>query len=405
MSNNSFSSVKSFAYLSQMSNGFKYHPLALVNPEFGSNLTNLVIELDALRRKTVSGTTHPLIFFQLKKLFHMLESIGSARIEGNNTTIAEYIETKIEAQPAKDGSEKIREIQNVEKALQYIDQHIDSITINRAFISELHKMVVDGLTPAPDGDGDATPGLYRVVPVTIKNAKHIPPENQILVDQYMEELINFIATNHSTQYDLLKTAIAHHRFVWIHPFRNGNGRTVRLFTYAMLLKQGFKIDMLDRILNPTAVFCNNRDVYYDMLSGADTGATKGMLSWCEYVLSGLKDEMEKIDKLVNYKFLTAEILLPAIDYSEQRKLITDTEAKILKKVVEKQEIQNADLRTILGDKDAAIISRTIKKLVNQGMLKPIKEGARKYTLCFERSYLIRGVINALGEKGFLPIKN
>ena len=72
-----------------MSNSFKYHPLGLVNPEFGSNLTNLVIELDALRRKTFSGTTHPLIFFQLKKLFHILESIGSAIIEGNNTTIAE----------------------------------------------------------------------------------------------------------------------------------------------------------------------------------------------------------------------------------------------------------------------------------------------------------------------------
>jgi Fic family protein len=386
-----------------MSNSFKYHPLGLVNPEFGSNLTNLVIELDALRRKTFSGTTHPLIFFQLKKLFHILESIGSARIEGNNTTIAEYIETKIETQPTKNGSEKIREIQNVEKALQFIDQNIDSIIINRAFISEIHKMVVDGLIPAPDGDGDATPGQYRIVPVTIKNAKHIPPENQILVDQYMEELFDFIATNHGTQYDLLKTAIAHHRFVWIYPFRNGNGRTVRLFTYTMLLKQGFKIDMLDRILNPTAVFCNNRDTYYDMLSGADTGATEGMLIWCEYVLSGLKDEMQKIDKLADYKYLTTEILLPAIAYSEQRKLITDTEAKILKKVIEKQEIQNSDLKEILGDKDVSIISRTIKKLVNQHMLKPIKEGARKYTLCFESSYLIRGVMNALGDKGFLPI--
>lgn len=27
----------------------------------------------------------------MKKLFHLLESVGSARIEGNNTTIAEYL--------------------------------------------------------------------------------------------------------------------------------------------------------------------------------------------------------------------------------------------------------------------------------------------------------------------------
>lgn len=390
-----------------MSNNFSYHPLELVNPDFGSPLTKLVIELDALRKKTIKGTTHPLIFFQLKKLFHIMESIGSARIEGNNTTIAEYIETKIDAHTTLNESEKIREIQNVEQTLHYIDQNINTLTINRAFISEIHKMVVEGLTPSPNGDGDATPGQYRTVPVTIKNAKHVPPQNNTLVVQYMEELFTFINTEHESQYDLLKTAIAHHRFVWIHPFRNGNGRTVRLFTYALLLKQGFKVDILDRILNPTAIFCNNRDIYYDKLSEADTGTKTGLLGWCEYVLLGLKVEMEKIDKLVNYKYLKTEILLPAISYSEQRKLITDTEAKILKRVVEDkdQEIQNADLKEILGDKDPAIISRVIKKLVNQRMLKPIKEGARKYTLCFDSSFLIRGVINALSEKGFLPINN
>jgi len=32
------------------------------------------------------------------------------------------------------------------------------------------------------------------------------------------------------KYSLLKIAIAHHRFVWIQPFNNGNGRTVHLFT-------------------------------------------------------------------------------------------------------------------------------------------------------------------------------
>lgn len=390
-----------------MSNEFKYQPLELVNPDFGSSLTNLVIELDALRRKTITGTTHPLIFFQLKKLFHMLESIGSARIEGNNTTIVEYIETKIERQPLLNSSEKIREIRNVENSLTYIDDNIETITINRAFISEIHKMVVADLTPAPNGDGDATPGEYRTIPVSILNAKHLPPQNNTLVTQYMEELFDFINTEHGTQYDLLKTAIAHHRFVWIHPFRNGNGRTVRLFTYALLLKQGFKVDMLDRILNPTAVFCNNRDTYYNKLSNADTGTKEGMLAWCEYVLAGLKDEMQKIDKLVDYKFLKAEILLPAINYSEERKLITNVEAKILKLIIDakNQEIQNADLKVVLGDKDPAVISRTIKKLVNQQMLIPIKENARKYTLCFESSYLIRGVINALSEKGFLPIKN
>ena len=73
---------------------FIHYDLKLVEPPFGSKLTDLVIELDYLRRKELGGSTHPKIFFQLKHIFHMLESIGSARIEGNNTTIAEYMETK-----------------------------------------------------------------------------------------------------------------------------------------------------------------------------------------------------------------------------------------------------------------------------------------------------------------------
>ncbi len=76
---------------------FTHYDLKLVEPSFGSTLTDLIIELDYLRRKSLGGSTHPKVFFQLKHIFHTLESIGSARIEGNNTTVAEYIETKLKS--------------------------------------------------------------------------------------------------------------------------------------------------------------------------------------------------------------------------------------------------------------------------------------------------------------------
>ena len=50
------------------------------------------------------------------------------------------------------------------------------------------------------------------------------------VEDYMNELLDFVNKEDAKKFDLLKAAIAHHRFVWIHPFGNGNGRTVRLFT-------------------------------------------------------------------------------------------------------------------------------------------------------------------------------
>jgi hypothetical protein len=36
------------------------------------------------------------------------------------------------------------------------------------------------------------------------------------------------------------------------------------------------------------------------------------------------------------------------------------------------------------------------------MLLPISEGARQYTIGFSNNYLIRGVIKALRDQGFIP---
>jgi len=378
---------------------FVHYDLKLTEPSFGSLLTDLIIELDYLRKKQFGGSTHPMVFFQLKHIFHTLESIGSARIEGNNTTLAEFIETKLEDHQAV--SPGIREIQNIEKAMEFIEDSIKDYPINRAFISEMHRIVVDGLST--EAEGDATAGEYRRHNVIISKSAHIPPD-WIKVDDYMQELIDFITREDSPKYDLLKVAIAHHRFVWIHPFGNGNGRTVRLFTYAMLIRLGFNVST-GRILNPTAGFCSNRNVYYKKLSEADTGSDKGTLIWCDYVLKGLKDEIEKTDRLLDYNYLKKEILLPAIAFSLERKFITGIEATILKRAVDKPVIQASDIRDLFAGQDNAIISRQIKKLIDKKMLAPEKEGARKYLIRFNNNYLLRGIITSLGEKGFLQIKD
>lgn len=380
---------------------FLHYDLKLIEPSFGSSLTDLVIELDYLRKKPLGGSTHSKVFFQLKHIFHTLESIGSARIEGNNTTIAEYIETKL-AEPANVPS-GIKEIQNIEKAMEFIEEHVKDYPINRAFVSEIHKMIVDGLVPPPNGEGDHTPGDYRKINLKINKSTHQPPE-WVRVEEYMSELLDFVDREDSPKYDLLKAAIAHHRFVWIHPFGNGNGRTVRLFTYAMLVKTGFNVNV-GRIINPTAVFCSNRNDYYNNLSLADTGTDNGILAWSEYVLKGLKEEIEKIDKLTDYEFLRKEILLPTISHSLERKYITDVEAKILKRVIDKQVIQASNVKEFFVGKVDAEVSRQIRKLIDKKMLAPEKEGTRKYVIRFDNSYLLRGVIKSLGEKGFLPVRD
>lgn len=378
---------------------FKHFDLKLLEPVFGSRLTDLIIELDYLRKKKLSGSTHPKTFFQLKEIFHIMESIGSARIEGNRTTIAEYIETKLHEEETVD--EKIREIQNMEKAMDFIDENIRRCPINRMLVSELHKMVVRGLSP--EKEGDTTPGEYRAQNVRIARSNHLPPD-YTQVSRYMDELFEFIQKDTLSKYDLLKTALTHHRFVWTHPFKNGNGRTVRLFTYAMLVKQGFNVDV-GRIVNPTAIFCNDRQKYYDFLEKADSGEETGLLNWCEYVLSGLEEEIQKIDRLLDYGYLSKTILLPAIEFSLERKVITDVESKILKVAVREQVFHASHIRSIMPDKIPAEISRILRRLKEKKMIVPEKEKTRKYLMSFHNSYLLRGIIKALGENGFLPIKD
>lgn len=380
---------------------FTHYDLFLAKPDFDSSLTELIIDLNYLRKLRLGGTTRPFIFFQLKHIFHMLESIGSARIEGNNTTIAEYLDTKIDDE--NDVPPSIQEIRNIETAMDYIEKTAKRSKIDRAYISDIHKMIVEGLDPSDEGD--RTPGIYRRIDIKINKSTHIPP-NWNKIQDYMDELFLFINKKDPPKYDLLKTAIAHHRFVWIHPFCNGNGRTVRLFTYAMLVKLGFNVD-IGRIVNPTAIFCIDRDKYYSKLSIADSGTPEGILDWCEYVLKGLKEEIEKIDNLLNYDYLKKEILLPVIKFSLEKKEIEEIEAQILRRTIEHKDqcIQASDIKDLFSGKDNAIISRQIKKLIDKKMLSPIKDGARRYNVRFDNNYLMRGFVKFLGQKKFLSIQD
>jgi len=383
---------------------FKEIPLELYKPEWDSALASTVVELERLRVKRLGGPVPPYIFFQLKELFHWLESLGSTRIEGNRTTLAEFVEKVIEKIPKDTKEEQLREIFNVDRAIDFIEKNIQEGTeITRAHISEIHKTIVDGLTPpSKKGEGSDYPGQLRPINATIQKSDLVLPDT-VKVPEYFDELLNFVNTKRDQKDDLLVTALAHHRMTWIHPFDNGNGRMVRMFTYALLIKQGFQVQT-GRILNPTAIFCMNRDKYNEMLSEADTGEPGKILAWCDYVLAGLKEEIEKIDHLLDRKFTTEKVLLPALDFALDRKQITQREHNILQALVRKDDmtLRSADLDTVIGEESPVQRSRIIKKLREKGMFHPLKEDGRIYTIGFINNYLLRGVIKSLEDNSFVP---
>ncbi|MBS9430692.1 Fic family protein [Photorhabdus akhurstii] len=375
---------------------FNHFELSLLNPSFDSPLVDALTELELLRHLRLETDVHPILFAQLKAVFHMLESLGSARIEGNHTTLADYVESKVEG--TQSSTDQLKEINNIEAAMEYIDEYLSNgDDITEYFIRELHSLAVAGLQQ----EGDRTPGAYRQHNVSIALSDHLPPDH-IRVPDYMAELTAFINRADKPKYDLMKIALVHHRFGWIHPFGNGNGRTVRLLTYALLIKYGFNVQAGGRVLNPTAVFCNDRERYYAMLSLADKGTEQGLEEWCLYVLSGISSELKKVDQLTNHAFLSEKILYPAIDFLSERGLINPLESKVLKRVVELGTIKAGDLRAVLPELKPTQVTYQLGKLIERGLLQPVEEGARTYTAKFSNSYLIRGVIKVLREEGFIP---
>ena len=376
---------------------FVHHDLSLINPAFDSPLVDILTELEHLRRLRLSGTTPAPVFFQLKQIFHMLESLGSARIEGNHTTLADLIESRLEGQHP-DGTDQLREMENIERAMGYIDEHfLPGSALTETFIRELHTLTVSDL----QREGDSTPGAYRRVSVSIAGSDHLPPDF-FQVPNYMTELVDFINRGDPPKYDLIKVALAHHRFGWIHPFRNGNGRVVRLVTYLLLIKYHFNVRTGGRVLNPTAVFCNDRDQYYQMLALADSGTVEGMEAWCVYVLQGILDELRKVDQLAEFSYLQEKILIPALSYAEERQVITRQEALVLQRAAKSGIAKTGDLTGTITDFSSGQRTYLIKKLVERKMLRPIKEGARQYAIGFSNSVLMRGIIRALSKEGFIP---
>lgn len=376
---------------------FKHFDLVLPNPSFDSPLVDVLNELEYLRRLELGGTTPAPVFFQLKAIFHMLESLGSARIEGNHTTLADYVESKLvgtEQAP----TDQLLEMENIEQAMEYIEDYFKTgDDISELFIRQLHAIAVANLIR----EGDETPGAYRQKPVQIAQSEHLPPEF-IQVPHYMQELVAFINRKDPPKYDLIKIAMAHHRFGWVHPFGNGNGRVVRLLTYTLLIKFGFNVKAGERVLNPTAVFCNDRDKYYAMLASADKGTPADIEAWCVYVLQGILEELRKVDKLSDINYLSDKILSPALRLAKERKWITDAEERIMHLAARQGIVKASDYTDPHRKLTDAQRTYQVKKLVERKLLLPISEGSRQYTIGFSNNYVMRGVINSLANEGFVP---
>jgi Fic family protein len=104
-------------------------------------------------------------------------------------------------------------------------------------------------------------GRFRTAGVRIGGANFVPP-NALKVSNLMDELIAWVNEPQQSLDPLLQIVVFHHRFVWIHPFFDGNGRTVRLLFNLLFMKLGYP---------PAIILKNDRKKYYDALNRSNEG--------------------------------------------------------------------------------------------------------------------------------------
>lgn len=322
----------------------------------------------------------------------------SARIEGNRTSIVDAVAGVQHANRTDVATDDgVQEIVQLQEATAFVDSAIDRGTaLTHGFVRELHRISVTGLVR----EGDRTPGAYRLADVIISGSAHRPPPPGS-VHGDMTALLDFINEDVDQNYELLKIALAHHRFVWIHPFGNGNGRVGRLLTYAAMRQQGFSDAAGYGALNPTAVFGENRDLYYERLEDADSLEPESLIRWSNYVLEGLLTDLSRLVKLGNKDFVTEGLLIPAIERGLASSRFTGEEALALKIIARRVEVKAGDLSSAFTG-SAATRSQYIRKLLDRGVIEPVAEGKRSYRLRLAPSELTPLLVRELDRLGFLP---
>lgn len=212
-----------------------------------------------LQKKQLLQKGRPLPNFALNKIKENLSiewTYNSNSIEGNSITLQEtYLILNegitVKGKPLREHFE----VNNHNKALNYLYKIVDAnYRINSKDILSIHGYILDNIE-------DLYAGRLRNGGVRIHGANFVPP-NALKVSNLLDELIDFVHTN-PLQLNIIELAtIFHHKFVWIHPFFDGNGRTVRLAMNLLLIKEGFP---------PAIILRNDRKKYYTALNTANNG--------------------------------------------------------------------------------------------------------------------------------------
>jgi len=193
----------------------------------------------------------------LKQIYDVDLTYNSNAIEGSTLT---YSETKLILNEGLTiGGKKMNEhleVINHKDALDFIESisHMNSNEITLKDIKDIHYLILKAISTI-----DA--GRYRIKPVGVRKSDGTIYQftEPLKVNDAMNDFISWLQDNKEDLDPITLAAQVHYKFVTIHPFIDGNGRTARLLMNLILIQNGYP---------PAVIKVSNRVEYIQAIEKA-----------------------------------------------------------------------------------------------------------------------------------------
>lgn len=343
-----------------------------------TNLTDLALEL-AQKSAGLRRSLPESLLISLAALVRSMNCYYSNLIEGHDTHPVD-IERALKNDFSQDRKE--RDLQVEAKAHIAVQQWIDQggikgeaftansiCEIHRRFCKELPTDLLSIEDPATGEKIEITPGELRQRDVEVGTHVPISPGAVPRFLKRFEEIFQKLGKTET----IISSAAAHHRFLWIHPFLDGNGRVARLMSHAILLKT------LDTgaVWSIARGLARNLDTYKGHLVACDLPrrndldgrghlSEESLADFTQYFLSTCIDQVSFMESLMQPDHLRTRILLWAEEQIRLDKLPPKAGA-ILEAVLYRGELPRADAANIVGTAERQA-RRIVSALIDHGVL-------------------------------------
>lgn len=332
----------------------------MFKPYFTLNfrILNILATIERLYGKLQGEKLIPSLSLQLSQENQILATHYSTSIEGNPLSPQDVTNVVLGDQVPTTKSEKeVKNYFEIITQLPGLARERTPITV--AFIEKLHKMLMKGIEKEDLGkvrNGPVFVGHKTEQEIVVK---HNPPYHTAdEIKKALNEILEWLQEEKDL-HPLLKAAIFHHQFAYIHPFFDGNGRLARILTTYLLLREQYEVSKFF-ILDD--YYDIDRHLYSDVLHSADTG---DKTSWIEYFLEGIASSLQgalaRIDELKRQQLDRIE--------GEKRVLVTPREEEVLQIIINKKAIKTSDIEEAFAvtrqQAHALLASLVTKKLLKK----------------------------------------